>query len=94
MPVIMPISRERHGTKRWKRHNGYKFAAANAVAPLVINELPRAALALPIGFIAQGDDYMPAAVLGLAPGQNLLVAPDGRWGGSYIPAFFRGYTAS
>ncbi len=91
MPTITPISRDVHGAKRWKRYNGYKFAALDVVVPLVITELPRAALALPIGFVAQGDDLMPAAIMGIARGENLLVALDGRWGGAYVPAVFRGY---
>ncbi len=91
MPTITPISRNTHGAKRWRRYNGYKFAASEAVASLVVDELPRAAMSLPIGFSALGDDFMPAALLGLAPGQNLLVSPDGRWEGRYIPAIFRGY---
>jgi len=92
MPTITPISRDTHATKRWKRRTDYKFAASEVVAPLVVNELPRAASSLPIGFVAQGEHFVPATVLGLAPGQNLLVAPDGRWfTAAYIPAVFRSY---
>ena len=91
MATITPISRDTHGSKRWKRSQSCKFAATDTVAPLVTNELPRAALSLPIGFVVLGDDFVPAAVLGLAPGQNLFVAPDGRWRGRYIPAAYRSY---
>jgi hypothetical protein len=34
---------------------------------------------------------VPVAVQGLAPGQNLFVAPDGRWLAAYTPAAYRGY---
>lgn len=30
-------------------------------------------------------------MLGLEPGKNLFVAPDGRWLGSYVPSALRGY---
>ncbi len=91
MPTIAPISRERHGVRRWKRYTNYAFAAADAIAPLVNHELPRAALALPIAFSTQGDDVIPVAVLGLLPGQNLMVAPGGNWAGPYIPALYRAF---
>lgn len=35
--------------------------------------------------------FMPAAVLGLEPGQNLFVGADGRWLGRFVPAALRGY---
>ena len=31
------------------------------------------------------------AVLSLSPNRNMLVAPDGRWLGAYVPAFLRSY---
>jgi hypothetical protein len=91
MPSLAAVSPGRHGNKRFKRYTNYKFAADRAIVPLVINELPRAALALPIGFTAHDDQLLPAAILGLKPGQNLLVGPDGRWLGGYIPALLRTY---
>ncbi len=91
MPTIVPVSRERHGARRWKRYSNYKFTAGHAIAPLVNHELPRAALALPIAFSTQGEDIAPVAVLGLMPGQNLMVAPNGNWQGPYIPAVYRSY---
>jgi hypothetical protein len=91
MPNIAAITRDRYGTKRWKRYTNYKFAAGDAVAPLVLNELPRAALALPLAFTAQGDEFIPSAVQGLVAGQNVMVGPGGHWNGPYIPARYRSY---
>jgi hypothetical protein len=91
MPNYQAISRERHAGQRWKRYTSYRFAAADSVVPLVAAELPKAVMSLPIAFIEQGEVYVPAAVLGLQPGNNVFVAPDGRWVGNYIPAAFRGY---
>lgn len=48
-------------------------------------------MTLPIAFIQQGEAFVPAAVQGLQPGQNLFVSPDGRWIGPYTPAAYRGY---
>ena len=91
MPNYQVISRERHGTKRWLRYTGYAFAMRDAVMPLALAELAKASLSLPIGFIAQGDGFVPAAVMSLQPERNLFVAADGRWIHGYIPAAVRGY---
>lgn len=91
MPRYAAISRQQHAGKGWKRYDSYRFAAQDAVAPLVLQELPRALLHFPIAFIRVEEQYLPAAVQGLAPGQNLFVAPDGRWLGGYVPAVYRGY---
>jgi len=85
------ISREQHADKRWKRYSSYSFAAGDAVAPLVVQEISRACMNLPIGFVKADDAFQLVAVQGLRPGKNLWVAPDGRWMGGYVPAAYRGY---
>ena len=91
MADFQVITRERHGLQHWLKHSIYSFAAGDALCALVAQELPKAALSMPIGFMAEGDHFVPVAVQGLAAGQNLLVAPDGRWLVQYIPAPYRGY---
>lgn len=91
MPHFQAVSRTTHADKRWKRYDNYHFAARDAVVPLVVQELARALMHLPIGFIKQQDVFVPVAVLGLQPGQNLFVTADGRWIGGYTPAAYRGY---
>ena len=91
MPNIVPISRERHADKGWKRFDSYAFAARTALVPLVAAELPKAAMSLPIAFVRQDERYVPVAVLGLEPTTSLFVAPDGRWIGAYIPSALRGH---
>jgi hypothetical protein len=85
------ISRERFANKKWRRPNGYGHAATDTMAPIVARELGKAALGLPLAFLQQGDRLILAAVLSVTPGRNMLVAPDGRWLGSYIPASIRAY---
>lgn len=91
MPNYQPISKTTHGDLRWKRYRSYFFAAQDVVAPLVAQELSKAAMALPVAFIEQDGGYTLAAVQGLQPEQNLFVASDGRWIGGYTPAVYRGY---
>lgn len=90
-PRIVPVSRGTHGNRRWRRLRNYAFAARDAIAPLVAAEAATACIALPMGFIKVGEEFRLVALLGLAPGRNLFVAPDGRWIGSYVPACFRTY---
>ncbi|EKE17104.1 MAG: SapC family protein [uncultured bacterium] len=91
MPNYQVISKASYGNKRWLRYTGYAFAMKDAVIPLTLAELPKAAMSLPIGFIAQGENFLPAAVMSLQSEKNLFVAPDGRWVQSYIPAACRSY---
>ena len=91
MPNYQAITHERHGEQRWQRPSSYTIAAHDALVSLSAAELPKAVLSLPLAFIEQAGAFVPVAVLGLQPGSNLFVAPDGRWTGDYIPAAFRSY---
>jgi hypothetical protein len=91
LPKFQAVSKSSHADKRWRRYSSYQFAAADAIAPLVLQELPRAAMGLPIGFVLQNEEYLPFAVLGLQPGKNLFVGAKGQWIGGYVPAAYRGY---
>ena len=88
---LVPVSRSTHGNRRWRRLRNFTFAAGEVIAPLVGAEAAAAAVALPMGFVKVGEEIRLVALLGLAPGRNLFVAPDGRWIGSYVPACFRTY---
>jgi hypothetical protein len=90
-PQFTTVTRERYAGKKWQRSSGYGFAATNAVVPVVGAELARAALALPLAFLQEAGRFVPVAILSLTPGRNMLVGPDGRWLGRYIPASFRSY---
>ncbi|MBD3873697.1 SapC family protein [Pseudomonas kunmingensis] len=91
MSSHLPVSRQHHGNRYWQRYSSYAFAATDALALLALAELPKAAMALPITFIAQHDRFVPAALMGLQTGQNLLVSPTGQWLGRYVPAAYRSY---
>lgn len=86
------LSKKQHSNYRWKRATNYAFSAADAVVPLVQQEVHRAALHMPVAFAAHGDGFVVVAVLGIEQGQNLLVSPSGgQWVGGYVPAVLRGY---
>ena len=89
--AIHPINLSQFADKNFLRTKNYAFAEKDAIVGLVAKEFPKAALSLPIGFVATGDTFAPVAVLGLQPGKNLFVSLDGRWLAGYIPAAFRGF---
>lgn len=91
MPRYAAVSRDRHTNQRWLRYDTYSFAAKNAVVPVVAAELPKAMMAFPLAFVNENEAFMPVAVLSLETEQNLFVAPDGRWIGSYVPSAFRAH---
>lgn len=86
------ISAERH--RNWSVETGVDFAYSrntNSV-PLMNVEFEHAVGEYPIVFVTTGsEEIMPVAVLGLQTRQNVFIAADGGWRGSYIPAFIRRY---
>lgn len=91
MPNFQVINRTAHATRRWVRNANYGFAANERMAALVAAELPKAMMGMPIGFVAQGEGYVPVALLSLVEERNLFVAQDGRWLGAYVPAAYRAH---
>jgi hypothetical protein len=84
-----PLNVEAHGKFGVKRlDKPFAFAREAHLIPLTVAEFAVAAVAYPIIFV--GDDYAPAAVMGLRPGENLFVEADGTFDfDQYIPAFMR-----
>ncbi|WP_106753403.1 SapC family protein [Pannonibacter carbonis] len=91
MPTFHVISRDRHGAKAWVRRQGFDFAAADSVQPLVGAELPKAVLHYPIALLPEGEAFGLYALTGLEPGRNLFLTRDGRWIVPYTPAAIRAY---
>jgi hypothetical protein len=91
MSLYQPVSLSTHANLQWQRYASYAFAKQDALVSLVAQEMTRACTCLPIAFAREGDGFVPVAVQGFQPGQNLWVAPDGRWLAQYVPAAYRGY---
>lgn len=89
---VVPLSRERH--KDWfvDMAQGYGFTSETNSIYVAGTEFPMVSREYPIVFAkdSQGD-LVPVAMLGLRRNQNLMVAADGTWLGSYIPAYIRRY---
>ncbi|MGV8961145.1 MAG: SapC family protein [Stenotrophomonas sp.] len=71
----------------------FNFASALNSVPLACTEFSRAAREYPIVFAGNSPEaVVPAVLLGLRSGQNLMVDDAGRWAeGAYVPAFLRRY---
>jgi hypothetical protein len=90
MPRYELITKSGFSAQAWRRYDSYAFAAMDAVAPLVVEELAKACMCLPIAFLQQNDAFVPHAVQGLEQGRNLFVV-NGKWVAPYRPAVYRGY---
>lgn len=91
MSDFVPVSRERHADRHWRRSTRFDFAREVVVAPFAAAETARIALAYPLTFLKENDAFVPVALLSLDGQKNLFVAPDGRWLGGYLPALLRGH---
>jgi len=91
MPNYEVVSKESHINSRWKSSNNYMFTAKDSLCPLVMQEVPKAALHLPISFFKTGEHFGLFAVQGLEDGVNSLIDGQGNWLAGYIPAVYRGY---
>lgn len=94
MPLsYIPVSPVTHREAGWKRPSRYFFAAHDVVAPVVMAELSHLLTSMPLAFVHKSEEapFQLVAVQSLQSGLNVYVAPDGRWLGQYVPAFYRSY---
>lgn len=91
-PELTPLSSSQHRTHGWNRNHQYAFAAGDAVAPLLIGEIPAVLPYYPLAFARRPDgSCWFVALQGLHSGQNLFLSPKGEWQAGYIPGVYRGY---
>ena len=88
---LEPLSAEKHGRLGVSQvPNPFSFLADTHLVPLTVDEFGLAAVCYPIIFDTQSKT--PLAVMGLRPGMNVFVGPDGSLDPEvYLPAFARRY---
>ena len=86
-----PVNRSRHSTLSVKVGSNYGFAADVNSVPLMAAEFSQVASEMTIVFAGQGDNLIPAVLLGVRENENLYVDASGKWLGKYVPAFLRRY---
>lgn len=93
----VPVSREQHAATRVAPITDWRIVQGLNAVPVSTVEFAEVARELPIAFVATGRDEQgrpqvtPVVLMGLRDGENLCVAPDGRWLGTYVPASLRRY---
>lgn len=85
------VTAEKYSAKYWNLQKDYHFAASDSCVVLSGQELLEASLTLPTAFARVEDDIILVAITGISPDKNLLVSPDGRWIGRYLPEIYRPY---
>lgn len=89
MTGYVAVTPEQHASKRWRAPSNFTFAAHDSVAPLVLAEIGAAAVAMPLAFIKNGEQFELVAVLAYTVGENVFVTPNGQWIGRYVPVVYR-----
>lgn len=80
-----------HGALRFSPQESRAFAAHEQLVPMVAAEAQQAAKAHVIVFAAAGAPALPQLLVGLVPGVNAYVGPQGQWLADYVPAQVRNY---
>jgi hypothetical protein len=91
MPELHVVSWQDHGAKRWVSPASFAFTANDQWVAVGLAEVPRVAMLLPLAFARVENTYVPVALLGFKPGQNLVVDPEGRWRVDYVPLRYRSH---
>jgi hypothetical protein len=89
--TAVPISAAQHANVSVEANDSYAFSADVNAVPLMAVEFLRASAEYAIVFTSDGENLMPAVVLGVRNQQNLYLSPEARWKADYIPAFIRRY---
>lgn len=89
--TAVPVSNQRHA--QWSVEVGADYAFSRHVnaVPLMAVEFMPAAAEYAIVFAQEGDNILPAAILGMRGQQNLYLSAENTWQARYIPAFVRRY---
>ncbi|MBO9451148.1 SapC family protein [Tropicibacter sp. R16_0] len=87
----VPLNAQNHAELCIKPGTSFQFAASINSVPLTAAEFAQASASYPIVFTGEGDNIVPAAILGFGKEENVFVDAEGGWTGGYVPAFLRRY---
>jgi hypothetical protein len=88
---VVPVTRQRHGDVSIKTGGDFGYARKVNSVPLLASEFDFASGEYAIVISGDGNDVMPAVLLGIRDNENLYVDDNGAWNAKYIPAFVRRY---
>jgi SapC len=87
----VPVNRKQHSDVSIKAGGDYAFAKSVNSVPLMATEFDLSCAEYAIVFSGDGNDVMPAVLLGIRDNENLYIDEKGGWNAKYIPAFVRRY---
>ena len=82
---VKPVTLSEHGEFSLKGTGSLDFAAKVNSVPLTLPEIPMIAHELPVVFTG-GDAMVPAVIMGMRDGENLVINAEGKWQGRCVPA--------
>jgi hypothetical protein len=93
MPQWQAVTKTDHLETGWTRFKDYRHAAQDALAPVMVAEMPQLLPVYPLCFSVNPSDntYQFVAVLSLQAGLNLFLDSSLQWQAPYIPAHYRSY---
>ena len=87
MPEFQLLSKAQHADLKIRPRTSF-IDVVDPILPLTMAELVHA-FEFPLAFADVAGTTTLVALCGFQPGQNLYVAPDGKWLGNYVPAIIR-----
>ena len=87
----MAVNAARHGKMSVDIAGDYGFAREVNSVPIAAAEFALCAAEYPIVFAGEASAPVPSVILGLDGSKNAFVGADGKWLGTYLPAYIRRY---
>ncbi|PHZ84826.1 SapC family protein [Paremcibacter congregatus] len=89
---FVPLNPVDHGLLKIRARKDFRLMKDAHVIPLGVHEFFQASAEYPVVFVKNSENgqFIPVAMMGLKPGENLFVGPEG-WEGLYIPMAIRNH---
>ena len=89
---VVPLNRETHRELRLKTpEKPLDYSQGAHLIPAMIDEFGAASTEIPVAFLPGAKQPAAVFVTGVKPGSNAFITAEGRWDGSYLPAYLRRY---
>ncbi len=88
---LIAISPQSHGALRWRKPSNFLFTRSDHLMLIGLDEVCKAAMGMPAGFIKLEEKFVLMGILGLRNNENLVVDDSGRWLAAHIPHALLGY---
>lgn len=92
---IVPLDKVLHKGKRLRNSSKYSHVTEQQMIPLIVHEIPSAAVEFPVLFVKDGQtgEFRVVALCGIRSNENLYALAE-KWDGIYAPLILRNYPLS